>query len=307
MKAIRVSEFGEPAVMQLETADPPTLQDDHQVVVRIRAAGVNPVDTYIRAGGYGRLPALPYTPGLDGAGEVLAVGALVDTCRVGDRVYGGWPITGTYAEQALYNSQWVFPLPDAVAFEQGAGIFVPYSTAYRALFHKGMAQPGNTVLVHGATGAVGLAAVQLAVAAGMTVIGSGGSPAGRELVYAQGATLVVDHHQESYRQEILAATSGQGVDVILDMLADVNLGHDLTLAAPGGRVVVIGSRGTVTINPRDIMGRETTVTGMSLFNTPPKPCSKFSATCRLALKTVVLPLWYVRPCPWPRLQRPTQL
>jgi NADPH2:quinone reductase len=94
--------------MQLETADPPTLQDDHQVVVRIRAAGVNPVDTYIRAGGYGRLPALPYTPGLDGAGEVLAVGALVDTCRVGDRVYGGWPITGTYAEQALYNSQWVF-------------------------------------------------------------------------------------------------------------------------------------------------------------------------------------------------------
>jgi NADPH2:quinone reductase len=284
MKAIQVSRFGEPAVMQLETVAPPALQDDHQVIVGIRAAGVNPVDTYIRAGRYGRLPALPYTPGLDGSGEVLAVGAAVETCQVGDRVYGGWPTTGTYAEQTLYSSQWVFPLPAGVSFEQGAGIFVPYSTAYRALFHKGMAQPGDTVLVHGATGAVGLAAVQLAVAAGMTVIGTGGSPAGRELAQAQGAALVVDHHREEYRQDILDATSGQGVDVILEMLADVNLAHDLILAAPGGRVVIIGSRGTVDINPREIMGRETTVTGMSLFNTPPETMQQIQCYLQAGLK-----------------------
>jgi NADPH2:quinone reductase len=270
MKAIRVSEFGGPDVMHLELVDPPELKHDHQVLVAIGAAGVNPVDTYIRAGNYARKPSLPYTPGIDGAGLVVAVGNAVDGVKVGDRVYGGWPITGTYAEQVLYEDRWVFPLPDSLSFEQGAGVYVPYSTAYRALFHKGMAQPGDTVLIHGATGAVGLAAVQLAVASGLTVIGTGGSPAGRELAQAQGATVVLDHHQANYRDDILDATGGQGVDVVLEMLANQNLGDDLALMAPGGRIVVIGSRGSVEINPRDIMGRESTVTGMSLFNTPPE-------------------------------------
>lgn len=268
MKAIRVSQFGEPDVMQLETVEPLTLTHEQQVLVQIKAAGVNPVDTYIRAGTYPRRPSLPYTPGLDGAGEVLAVGSGVTTLKVGDRVYGGWPTTGTYAELAVYDSQWVFPLPENVPFEPGAGIFVPYSTAYRALFHKGMAQPGDTVFIHGATGAVGLAATQLAVAAGMTVIGTGGSPAGRELAQAQGASLVVDHHQDNYHDEIFAATAGHGVDVILEMLANVNLDRDLKLAASGGRVVIIGSRGSIEIDPREIMGRETVVAGLSLFNTP---------------------------------------
>jgi len=270
MKAIQVSQFGEPSVLRLEHVDSPSLENDHQVLVQIEAAGVNPVDTYIRAGTYARKPALPYTPGIDGAGQVIAVGDAVDRVKVGDRVYGGWPTTGTYAEQALYDHQWLFPLPDALSFEQGAGIFVPYSTAYRALFHKGMAQPGETVLIHGATGAVGLAAVQLAVAAGMTVIGTGGSARGRELAQVQGASFMFDHHQDGYSEAILEVTSGRGVDVILEMLANRNLAIDLTLTAPGGRVVVIGSRGPVEINPRDIMGRETIVTGMSLFNTPPE-------------------------------------
>jgi NADPH2:quinone reductase len=284
MKAIRVSQFGEPDVMQLETVEPPVPTIGQHVLVHIKAAGVNPVDTYIRAGAYSRRPSLPYTPGLDGAGVVAAVGADVSHLQVGDRVYGGWPATGTYAELALYESQWVFPLPDQVSYEQGASIFVPYSTAYRALFHKGNAQPGDTVLIHGATGAVGLAATQLAVAAGMTVIGTGGSAAGRELVQRQGAALVVDHNREDYYDEILSATSGRGVDVILEMLANVNLGHDLTLAATGGRVVIIGSRGTVDINPRDIMGRETTVTGMSLFNTPPDTLKNIQRYLYVGLK-----------------------
>lgn len=283
MKAIRVSNFGGPEVMGLQTVASPTLDQDQHVLVQIKAAGVNPVDTYIRAGTYARQPALPYTPGLDGAGIVVAVGAAVTTVKPGDRVYGGWPITGTYAEQALYESQWVFPLPDPITFEQGAGIFVPYSTAYRALFQKGLAQPGETVLIHGATGAVGLAAIQLAVAAGLTVIGSGGSPAGRELAQAQGATVVVDHHQKNYPEEILAATAQRGVDINLDMLANVNLSRDLTLAAPGGRVVVIGSRGTVVINPRDLIGRETIVTGLSLFNTPAETLQRIQAYLRAGL------------------------
>ena len=270
MKAIRVNQFGEPTVMQATGVESPNCENDHQVIVQIKAAGVNPVDTYIRSGTYARRPDLPYTPGIDGAGQVIAVGAAVESCKVGDRVYGGWPITGTYAERALYEEQWVFPLPDNITFEQGAGIFIPYSTAYRALFSKAMARPGDTVLIHGATGAVGLAAVQLAVAQGMTVFGTGGSGAGRELAKAQGAALVLDHHQSNYDDAILDATSGRGVDVILEMLANVNLGRDLILVAPGGRVVVVGNRGEITINPRDIMARESILTGMSLFNTPPE-------------------------------------
>lgn len=270
MQAIRVAQFGGPEVLTLEATDAPHGQSATQVLVEIRAAGVNPVDTYIRAGTYGRLPQLPYTPGTDGAGRVVAVGEAVSRVQVGDRVYGGWPITGTYAQFALYEEAWVYPLPSNLSFEQGAGIFIPYSTAHRALFEKAQAQAGETVLIHGATGAVGLAAVQLALTARLRVIGTGGTQAGRELVQAQGAELVLDHRSPDYRDHILAATEGRGVNIILEMLANVNLGHDLPLLAPGGRVVVIGSRGTVEINPRDIMAKESTITAVNLFSTPPE-------------------------------------
>jgi NADPH:quinone reductase len=269
MAAIRVTQFGDPEVLQLETFDPPSVVTATQVLVKIEAAGVNPVDTYIRSGNYGRLPELPYTPGLDGAGVVVAIGQAVTQVKVGDRIYGGWPLTGTYAEFALYESAWVYPLPPQLSFAEGACIFVPYSTAYRALFHKAQMQAGDTVLIHGATGAVGLAAVQLAVAAGLRVIATGGSPAGRALVAHQGATRVLDHHSETYRDELKGAIADQGVNGIIEMLANVNLGHDLSLLAPAGRVVVVGSRGPVTINPRDLISRESTITAVNLFSTPP--------------------------------------
>ncbi len=274
MQGIRVAQFSDPSVLQWATLELPQITTDTQVLVEVRAAGVNPVDTYIRAGTYARLPALPYTPGIDGAGVVAAVGAGVSQVQVGDRVYGGWPLTGTYAQFALYKAEWIFPLPPNLSFEQGACIFVPYSTAYRALFDQAQAQAGDAVLIHGATGAVGLAAVQLAVAAGMRVIGTGSTAAGRELVASQGAALVLDHHSDTYRDDILAATEGHGVTGIIEMLANVNLGHDLTLLAPGGRVVVVGSRGTVEINPRDLMSRESSITGVNLFSTPPEILSQ---------------------------------
>lgn len=268
MQAIRVRQFGDPEVLELAAVDVPQLQAETQVLVDIRAAGVNPVDTYIRAGVYPRLPPLPYTPGLDGSGVVAAVGSAVTDLQVGDRVYGGWPITGTYAQFALYERPWLYPLPAQVSFEQGACIFVPYSTAYRALFQKGQAQAGETVLVHGATGAVGLAAVQLAVAAGLRVIGTGGSEAGRSSVKDQGANYVLDHRSPTYRDDILAITEGRGVNLVLEMLANVNLGHDLPLLAMGGRVVVVGSRGPVEINPRDLISRDSSIAAVNLFATP---------------------------------------
>ena len=265
MKAIRVHEFGGPEVLKLE--DVPDLQTGAgQVVVRVKAAGVNPYDTYTRLGTYAIKPALPYTPGGDAAGTVDSVGAGVEGFAPGDRVYVGGTLTGAYAEQTLAEAWQVHPLPPNVTFAQGAGVNVPYATAYRALWQIARAQAGDTVLIHGASGGVGVAGVQLARAAGMTVIGTGGTERGRELAAVQGAHHVLDHRAPDYLDELMKLTAGRGVDVILEMLANVNLAKDLSVLAPKGRVVVIGNRGTIEINPRDIMRRDAAVLGMVLFN-----------------------------------------
>jgi NADPH2:quinone reductase len=239
-----------------------------QVVVRVKAAGVNPVDVYVRAGAYARKPTLPYTPGSDAAGLVEASGDGVTRVAVGARVYLSGTLSGAYAEQALCDESQVHPLAQALSFQQGAAIYVPYGTAYRALFQRAHAAAGETVLVHGATGGVGIAAVQMAHAAGMNVIGTGGTDRGRQLVTQQGASHVFDHTSQDYLDKVFALTGGRGVDIILEMLANVNLGKDLKVLARGGRVVVIGSRGRVEVDPRDTMQRDAAVLGMLLFNTP---------------------------------------
>lgn len=283
MKAIRIHQFGEPDTMQVES-----LPDLHpapgQVLVQIKAAGVNPVDTYIRSGIYARKPALPYTPGIDGAGIVTAVGEGVTHIAVGDRVYGGWPITGTYAEQALYTADQVYPLPSQISFSQGAALFIPYSTAYRGLFTRGQGLPGETVLIHGATGGVGLAAVQWAAAAGMTVIGTGSSSEGRQLVASQGAHHTLDHNAAEAEDQIRTLTQGKGVDLILEMAAHLNLSRDLRLLAPQGRVVLIGSRGPVEINPRELLLPETQILGLSLFSTPTAEMEQVQAALQAGLR-----------------------
>ena len=265
MRAIRVHEFGEPEVMQVEEC--PALSPGRgQLVVRLMAAGVNPVDTYIRSGQYARLPELPFTPGIDGAGVVESVGDGVRRFRVGDRVYVAGNISGAYAEQVICAETQAHPLPERLSFQQGAAVGVPYTAAYRALFHRAAAKPGETLLVHGATGGVGIAATQLARAAGLTVIGTGGTEQGRELARAQGAHHVVDHRKDGYLDQIRELTNGRGVDVIVELLANVNLSNDLKLLSQGGRVVVIGSRGTVEIDPRDVMKRDASILGLLVFN-----------------------------------------
>src|SRR5262249_43143180 len=133
-----------------------------QVLVRMHAIGVNPVETYIRAGTYARLPQLPYTPGNDGAGVVERIGSGGTEFKPGDRVYTAGSLSGTYAEFALCQKEQVHPLSANVSFAQGAAVGTPYATAYRGLLQRAVAKPGETVLVHGASGAVGTAAVQLA-------------------------------------------------------------------------------------------------------------------------------------------------
>lgn len=287
MKAIRVHEFGAPEVMKLEEV--PDLQPGAgQVMVRVKAVGVNPVEIYIRSGMYARKPALPYTPGNDCAGVVETVGEGVTRVKVGDRVYTEWCLSGAYAEQTLCNESQVHPLSEKVSFVQGAAVNVPYATAWRGLFQRGRAVPGETVLVHGASGGVGIAAVQIARAAGMKVIGTGGTERGRSLVIEQGAHHVLDHHAHDYLEQLMSLTNGRGVDVILEMLSNVNLAKDLTILAPRGRVVVIGCRGTIEINPRDAMARDADILGMSLFNGTPAELAAVHAALVAGLENGML-------------------
>lgn len=261
MKAIVVTEFGGPEVLKVEEL-PDREPGPGEILVRIRAAGVNPVETYIRSGQYAALPALPYTPGSEGAGEVVALGSGVAAGSVDGRVFLSGSLTGTYAEYAVCRPEQVFPLPPGADFVHGAALGIAYATAWRGLFLRGRVQTGETLLVHGASGGVGTAAVQLACAAGLRVFGTAGSEEGLDLVRRAGAQDVFLHTDPVYRQAIWDATAGRGVDCILEMLANVNLSEDLPLLAPHGRVVVIGSRGPVQINPRDLMTREADIRGL---------------------------------------------
>lgn len=276
MKAIRVHEFGGPEVLKLEEIPTPK-PDAGQVLLRVRAIGVNPYDTYMRAGTYAIKPPLPYTPGSDAAGTIEAVGSGVTKVKPGDRVYTAKTVSGAYAEYALALEEQVHRLPDNVSFEQGAGVWVPYGTAFHALHHFANARSGETVLVHGASGGVGTASVQIARAMGMTVFGTAGTEKGLELVKREGAHQAFNHRDAGYQQEIMKASNDKGMDVILEMLANVNLGGDLKMLAQQGRVVVIGSRGDVTITPRDLMSRRASVRAFTIWAAQPAETAEIHA------------------------------
>ena len=263
MQAILVHEFGGPDVLRLEEVPTPR-PGAGEVLVRVHAAGVNPYDTYMRAGTYAQKPPLPYTPGSDGAGIVEAVGESVKKVKRGDRVYTTQTLSGAYAEYALALEQQVHLLPARASFSQGAGVWVPYGTAYHGLYHSAKARASETVLVHGASGGVGTAAVQIARSMGLTILGTAGTPAGLELAKREGAHQVFDHRKAGYQEEVLKATGNRGVDIILEKLANVNLAHDTELLAKDGRIIVIGSRGEVTINPRELMIRRGSIRAFTL-------------------------------------------
>ena len=264
MKAIQVHQFGGPEVLQLQEIPTPK-PGPGQVLVRVHAAGVNPYDTYMRNGTYAIKPPLPYTPGSDAAGVVEAVGERVTRRKKGDRVYTAKTVSGAYAEYALALESQVQPLPEKISYAQGAGVWVPYGTAFTALHHHAHARAGETVLIHGASGGVGTAAIQLAQAMGMTVFGTAGTQKGLDLAKREGAHQAFDHSKAGYTDEIMKATGGGGVDVILEMLANVNMSNDLKLLALNGRVIIIGNRGEITINPRDLMLRRASARGFTLW------------------------------------------
>jgi NADPH2:quinone reductase len=239
-----------------------------QVLVRIHAAGVNPVDTYLRTGIHAHAPKLPYTPGSDGAGVVESIGDGTTKFQAGDRVYTAGTLTGTYSEFALCSESQLGLLPSNVSFAEGAGIWTPYATSYRALFQKAAAVTGETVLIHGASGGVGIAATQWANNAGLKVIGTASSVKGKEIVAEQGAAAVFDHNDPDHFGDVFEFADGSGVDIIIEMLANENLERDFEALKMFGRIDVVGNRGSTELTPRQAMTKEATIYGMSLFNSP---------------------------------------
>lgn len=281
MKAIRVHEFGDPSVLRLEEVERPRVGTG-QVLVRVEAAGVNPVETYIRSGAYGER-GRPYTPGTDAGGTVAESRA--EGLRKGDRVFTTGSISGTYAEYALCDAGDVHLMPARLSAAQGAAVGVPYPTAYRALFQKARARAGERVLIHGGTGGVGTAALQWGRLRGLRLVASAGTDEGKAQALEQGAEDVVPHGDV---EAVLRLTGGAGVDAIIEMLANVNLDRDLAMLARGGRVVVVGNRGRVEIDARQIMRQESMVTGVLLFSAAPEERSEIYAALRAGLESGVL-------------------
>ena len=289
MKAIVVKEFGAPELMKLETLPHP-VPGKGQVLVRVKAIGVNPVEVYIRSGTYARKPALPYTPGTDLGGVVEKTGPEVTRVKAGDRVYthGVAAGFGAYADLAVCDESQVHRLPDHVTFQQGAAMGVPYGTAWRALMLRAQAKAGETIFVHGASGGVGTAAVQIARAYGMRVIGTAGTDKGLALVREQGAHEVLNHKDADYMQKVMELTGGRGADVIVEMLANVNLDKDLEILALRGRVMVVGNRGRVEIDPRKAMGKDGAILGMTMFNATPEDLRQVFAALDAGLENRTL-------------------
>lgn len=273
MKAIRISEFGGPEVLNLAEVDE-SVPSSNEVRVRLFAAGVNPIETYIRTGTYSfYIPELPYTPGFDGAGVIDAVGEGVNHLKLGDRVFVAALLakrnTGTYAQKVVCDANAVHRLPESISYQKGASLGIPALTAYRALFHRAKIKPGETVLIHGASGGVGLLAVQMAKAIGATVIGTASTEEGRSLVKSSGATHVLNHLTEDSIDKIMSLTNNKGPEVIIEFLANVNLETDLKVIAPYGRIVIVGNRGSLEINPRLAMIKEADILGLALWNALP--------------------------------------
>jgi NADPH2:quinone reductase len=203
-------EFGGPEVLKLNEVPTPRVEAG-QVLVKVGAAGVNPYDTFMRAGIYYIKPQLPFTPGSDAAGIVEAVGMGVQSVKPGDRVYTARTITGAYADYSLTLEAQAQKLPHNISFEQGAGIWVPYGGAYHAIHHEAKVRVADTVLVHGASGGVGLASVQMLHAMGCAVFGTASSQAGLDLAKREGAWQVFNHGKAGYTDEIMKATNGRAV------------------------------------------------------------------------------------------------
>ncbi|MFC9898476.1 NADPH:quinone oxidoreductase family protein [Nocardia sp. NPDC127579] len=244
MKAWRATELGEPerVLTLVDTAEP--APGPGQLVVRTRAAAANFPDVLLCRGEYQIRPELPFTPGVELCGEVVAVGARVTAFAIGDRVVGTAVLPwGGCAELAVMNVDETFPAPEALDDAEAAILTIGYQTGWFGLHRRAGLRPGETLLVHAAAGGVGSAAVQLGKAAGARVIGVVGSPAKAEVARALGADLVIDRSTVDFVETVRAFTDGRGADVIYDPVGGDVYERSTKCVAFEGRILVVGFAG----------------------------------------------------------------
>jgi NADPH2:quinone reductase len=266
MKAMRAHQFGGPEQLRFEEAPEPQVQAG-QVMIRVRAAGINPADLVRLSGRLGTLP-LPFIPGTDVCGEVERVGVGTDL-KPGQRVFGR-ALTGGYTEKTCLAADEAIPLPANLSFEEGAAIPIPFYTAYHALHNKAALKSGETVLISAGGGGVGVAAIQLARLAGARVMTTVGSKEKAERVTTLGAHVAVNYREQDFVAEVQKFTGQRGVDVIIENVAADNLANDFLAAAPRGRIVVIGTgtgkAGDASFPVFAALMKDVTMLAMSLIN-----------------------------------------
>jgi NADPH2:quinone reductase len=268
MRAVRYHDYGSADVLQVDEVDRPT-PDRDEVLVEMRAASVNRVDVMFRSGQYGDLP-LPSIPGGDGAGVVAAVGEDVEAFEPGDRVFASGMDRaegGTFAEYAAIPAEKLALLPDDVSWTAGGAIGNVGATAWTALEELAGIQAGDRVLIHGGSGGVGHAAVQIAAHSGAEVITTAGSEDARTRLTDLGASVALDYESDSLAEDILAATDGAGIETILDHRFEEYLDLDLSVVTKGG--TIISTMGHIPeTNGHPFYNKEVTIQPLKMDNHP---------------------------------------
>lgn len=236
-----------------------------EVRLRMRACGVNFPDLLITSGRYQWKPELPFSPGMEMAGEILDVGPGVEGVRPGDRVIARtMTLYPGFTEEVTLPASLVTPIPEGMGDREAAAFFLTYYTAYNALVDKARLQPGEKLVVHGAAGGVGLAAVQIGLALGAEVIATAGSAAKIAHLREEGAHHVINYSEEDVRTRVKEIAGGAGADVALDPVGGAVFDATVRALAPGGRLLVVGftSGGMGTVPANIVLIKEISVIGV---------------------------------------------
>ncbi|GEQ99930.1 NADPH:quinone oxidoreductase [Iodidimonas gelatinilytica] len=252
MKAIRVHEPGELDMLKVEEVASPQMKSGH-IRIGVRACGINFADILIVKGLYQEKPPLPFTPGGEVAGEVLEVAPDVKGIKPGDRVMSMIG-TGGLAEEALVAADMALPIPKSVSFEAAAAFSVAYGTSHVALAHRAGLKSGETLLVHGAAGGVGLTAVEIGKLMGATVIAVASTREKLDVAKSKGADHLINSKTENLRERVKEITNGRGADVIYDPVGGASFDQSLRCIAFEGRIIVIGfASGTIPQIPANLL------------------------------------------------------
>lgn len=238
-KAVMCREWGGPENLRIEEAPYRPLAP-REARIRVRAAGVNFADTLMISGKYQVKPPFPFTPGLEAAGEVIEIGSGVGHLDVGQRVLAVMRNGGTYAEEIVANADAVVPIPDAMDYVTAAGFPVAYGTSHFGLTHRGNLKAGETLLVLGAAGGVGLSAVEIGKQMGARVIAAAGGPQKLEIARGRGADELIDYKTESIRDRVRELTGGLGADVVYDPVGGDAFDQAIRAVNWEARMLIIG-------------------------------------------------------------------